>query len=84
MRILLIALTLAFAASASAQPSATGAGGWPSRAIHMIVPFPAGSSPDLIARDGQFFASVAGCADAPAAKASATARRRILIDICRA
>ena len=49
MRILLIALTLAFAASASAQP-ATDAKSWPSRAIHMIVPFPAGSSPDLIAR----------------------------------
>ena len=49
MRILLIALTLAFAASASAQP-ATDAKNWPSRAIHMIVPFPAGSSPDLIAR----------------------------------
>jgi len=49
MRILLIALTLAFAASASAQP-ASDAKGWPSRAIHMIVPFPAGSSPDLIAR----------------------------------
>ena len=49
MRILLIAVTLAFAASASAQP-ATDAKGWPSRAIHMIVPFPAGSSPDLIAR----------------------------------
>jgi len=49
MRILLIAVTLAFAASASAQP-ATDAKSWPSRAIHMIVPFPAGSSPDLIAR----------------------------------
>ena len=47
---LLLAVTLAFAAGASAQPAATGTGGWPSRAIHMIVPFPAGSSPDLIAR----------------------------------
>ena len=36
-------------ASASAQP-ATDSKNWPSRAIHMIVPFPAGSSPDLIAR----------------------------------
>jgi len=36
-------------ASASAQ-TATDAKSWPSRAIHMIVPFPAGSSPDLIAR----------------------------------
>ena len=34
---------LAFAASASAQE-------WPARPVHMIVPFPAGSSPDLIAR----------------------------------
>jgi tripartite-type tricarboxylate transporter receptor subunit TctC len=50
MRILLVAVTLAFAAGASAQPAATGARSWPSRAIHMIVPFPAGSSPDLIAR----------------------------------
>src|SRR5882672_3489025 len=37
-------------AGASAQPAAGGANPWPSRAIHMIVPFPAGSSPDLIAR----------------------------------
>src|SRR5712692_11044716 len=49
MRILLAAVALTFAASASAQP-ATAAKNWPSRAIHMIVPFPAGSSPDLIAR----------------------------------
>ncbi len=47
-----IALTIALvsAASASAQTTTTGLGSWPSRAIHMIVPFPAGSSPDLIAR----------------------------------
>ena len=57
MRILLLAIMLALAAGASAQPaaggsaqSATDAKNWPSRAIHMIVPFPAGSSPDLIAR----------------------------------
>src|SRR6266481_2524282 len=50
MRTLLAGVTLAFAASASAQPAATGTGSWPSRAVHMIVPFPAGSSPDLIAR----------------------------------
>ncbi len=43
------ALTLGLAASAPAQPTA-GTGNWPSRAIHLIVPFPAGSSPDLIAR----------------------------------
>ena len=50
MRILLLAIMFALAAGASAQPAATGTGSWPSRAIHMIVPFPAGSSPDLIAR----------------------------------
>src|SRR5438552_16711287 len=49
MRIPLLAVALAFAAGASAQP-ATEAKDWPSRAIHLIVPFPAGSSPDLIAR----------------------------------
>ena len=40
-----IALALACAGT-FAQP----AGNWPSRPIHLIVPFPAGSSPDLIAR----------------------------------
>jgi tripartite-type tricarboxylate transporter receptor subunit TctC len=50
MRFLLLTAALALAANASAQPAATGAKSWPSRAIHMIVPFPAGSSPDLIAR----------------------------------
>src|SRR6266852_473128 len=49
MRILLLAVAFAFAASASAQ-HATEAKSWPSRAIHLIVPFPPGSSPDLIAR----------------------------------
>src|SRR6266508_1160897 len=49
MRILLLAAALAFAAGASAQP-ASDAKNWPSRAIHMIVPFRPGSSPDLIAR----------------------------------
>src|ERR1700704_1344956 len=43
------AIALVFAAVASAQPT-TDAKNWPSRAIHMIVPFPAGSSPDLTAR----------------------------------
>jgi tripartite-type tricarboxylate transporter receptor subunit TctC len=46
----LLGCALAFAAGASAQPAETGAKNWPSRAVHMIVPFPAGSSPDLIAR----------------------------------
>ena len=46
MRQLISAFALALAgASAFAQPAA-----WPSRPVHMIVPFPAGSSPDLIAR----------------------------------
>src|SRR5256714_6411219 len=49
MRILLLAVAFALAAGAAAQP-ASGAKDWPSRAIHLIVPFPAGSSPDLIAR----------------------------------
>jgi tripartite-type tricarboxylate transporter receptor subunit TctC len=40
-----VALVLA-CAGALAQP----AQGWPARPIHLIVPFPAGSSPDLIAR----------------------------------
>lgn len=46
-RPLLAALALA-AAGASAQAPSQGA--WPARPIHLIVPFPAGSSPDLIAR----------------------------------
>src|SRR5947208_13964225 len=49
MRILLLAVAFAFAANASAHPTGD-AKSWPSRAIHLIVPFPAGSSPDLIAR----------------------------------
>src|SRR5438309_2802480 len=38
-----LAVALVCASGAAAQ-------NWPSRAIHLIVPFPAGSSPDLIAR----------------------------------
>ena len=41
MRSILCAFALAWTAAASAQ--------WPSRPVHMVVPFPAGSSPDLIA-----------------------------------
>src|SRR6266704_1838090 len=48
MRILLLAVAFAFAAGAAAQPASEES--WPSRTIHLIVPFPAGSSPDLIAR----------------------------------
>jgi tripartite-type tricarboxylate transporter receptor subunit TctC len=45
LRRLCAAALCAFAAGALAQPAA-----WPSRAVHVIVPYPAGSSPDLIAR----------------------------------
>lgn len=43
MRKLLALLLLAFATTAFAQ-------GWPTRPVRLIVPFPAGSSPDLVAR----------------------------------
>jgi tripartite-type tricarboxylate transporter receptor subunit TctC len=43
MRKILVAAALVWAANAPAQS-------WPARPIHMIVPFPAGSSPDLVAR----------------------------------
>jgi tripartite-type tricarboxylate transporter receptor subunit TctC len=42
--------TLAFAWAAAASAQTSGAKNWPERPLHMIVPFPAGSSPDLIAR----------------------------------
>ncbi len=45
-----VAIALVSAAGAWAQPASTGADKWPARAVHMIVPFPAGSSPDLVAR----------------------------------
>jgi tripartite-type tricarboxylate transporter receptor subunit TctC len=44
------AIGLAWTASAPAQPASTGAEDWPARSVRMIVPFPAGSSPDLVAR----------------------------------
>jgi len=45
MKPFLIALTLALASglAVAAEP-------WPAKAVHIIVPFPAGSSPDLVAR----------------------------------
>jgi tripartite-type tricarboxylate transporter receptor subunit TctC len=42
------AIALVSAPNAAAQPAA--AQKWPARPVHMIVPFPAGSSPDLVAR----------------------------------
>ncbi len=43
-----IALALSVSAGVLAQPS--GPERWPTRPVHLIVPFPAGSSPDLLAR----------------------------------
>src|SRR3974390_354839 len=40
---------LAMAALSGPVVAQTGAA-WPARVIHMIVPYPAGSSPDLVAR----------------------------------
>jgi tripartite-type tricarboxylate transporter receptor subunit TctC len=45
MKKFLIALFMAVASSASVAAEA-----WPAKAVHIIVPFPPGSSPDLIAR----------------------------------
>jgi tripartite-type tricarboxylate transporter receptor subunit TctC len=42
--------TLAFAWAAASSAQTGGAQNWPEHPLHMIVPFPAGSSPDLIAR----------------------------------
>src|SRR5258706_3250752 len=50
MRILLLAVAFAFAAGAAAQPAAAIGKTWRARPLPVIVPFPAGSSPDLIAR----------------------------------
>jgi tripartite-type tricarboxylate transporter receptor subunit TctC len=51
MRSRLFALLIAAAAAASlGGPTAARAADWPSRPIHFIVPFPAGSSSDIVAR----------------------------------
>lgn len=50
---MLVAATLAGSALAQSTEKgrpAAGTGDWPAKAIHMIVPFPPGSSPDLVAR----------------------------------
>ena len=45
MKQFLIALSLALAAGI-----ANAADTWPTKAVHVVVPYPPGSSPDLIAR----------------------------------
>jgi tripartite-type tricarboxylate transporter receptor subunit TctC len=45
MKKILIALSLALASSLGAAAET-----WPAKAVHVIVPFPPGSSPDLVAR----------------------------------
>src|SRR3990172_8026970 len=51
-----LAIAAALTGNVLAQPAskapsrATGTGDWPAKTLHMIVPFPAGSSPDLVAR----------------------------------
>jgi tripartite-type tricarboxylate transporter receptor subunit TctC len=49
-----LAVAVTLAGTVCAQPTgrgrATGAGDWPAKTIRMIVPFPPGSSPDLVAR----------------------------------
>ncbi len=43
-------VVVAMAAIWAGIPSAARAAGWPERPIHLIVPFPAGSSSDIVAR----------------------------------
>ena len=51
MNVLLRALTLTLAVAVVLPAAhAADADAWPARAIHLVVPFPPGSSPDLIAR----------------------------------
>ncbi len=45
-----LAIASAASMSASAQVSPAGSPAWPTKPIHMIVVFPPGSSPDLVAR----------------------------------
>ncbi len=45
-----ITLALLLTAIAAGVPPARNAANWPDRPIHLIVPFPAGSSSDIVAR----------------------------------
>jgi tripartite-type tricarboxylate transporter receptor subunit TctC len=57
-----LALASAFATPAFAQATSTGSGqAWPSRAIKLIIPFPAGGGTDIIGRElGQKLATNTG------------------------